>query len=68
MTRPDPDEIHATIFATVENYKTGEFGDNRARALLAMCGLNATEINDLLAPHRSSAFENFKNYKRGPVR
>lgn len=64
----DPDERAATISATVENYKTGEFGVQRATALLVLCGLNATEIEELLAPHRASALENFRNYKRSPYR
>lgn len=56
------------IAATVERYKSGEFGWQRASAMLVLCGQNAKEIEELLKPHRASAFENFKNYKRHPVK
>ena len=62
----DPDEREATIAATIENFKSGEFGIQRTTALLVLCGLNAKEIDDLLRPLRTAAFENFKNYKRNP--
>lgn len=60
----DPDERQSFISATVENYSAGVFGHQHATENLASCGLNATEIEDLLLPLRAVAFENFKNYKR----
>lgn len=64
----DHDERAAMISATIANYKSGEFGDMRARSLLVMCGLNASEIEELLAPIRSEAFKNYTTLKRGCVR
>lgn len=48
----DFDERAATISMAVANFKSGEFGEIRAKSLLVLCGLNATEIEELLAPLR----------------
>jgi len=45
------------ITAVIENYKCGEYGELRTKCMLVLCGLNATEIEEHLAPHRSSAFQ-----------
>ena len=64
----DHSERADMIAATIENYKIGEFGVVRTKSILVLCGLNATEISDLMAPHRASAYQNYKNYQRAPVK
>lgn len=48
----DPGDRDDMIAATLENFRIGEYGEIRAKSLLALCGLNATEIEELLAPLR----------------
>lgn len=59
----DPSDRADTIEATIDRYKIGEFGVVRARAMLVLCGLNATEIEEKLAPHHLSNRQNLANYK-----
>jgi len=64
----DHDERDATMAAAIENFKSGEFGKIRTTAILVMCGLNAKEIEEILAPLASAAFENYKSFGRAPVK
>lgn len=56
----DPSERDEMISAIVQNYIAGEMTSGLARYKLHSCGLNATEIDDLLLPHRMAAFDNFR--------
>jgi hypothetical protein len=64
----DPGDRADMIASTLERYRVGEYGMQRATALLVLCGLNASEIAGRINPIRSEAFENFRNYKRGPFK
>lgn len=55
----DHDEREATLAAAIENYKNGSFGKIRTTAILVMCGLNAKEIEEILAPLRTAALEEY---------
>lgn len=59
----DPDERADTIAATIENYRIGAYGPVRAKSLLVACGLNATEIEEVLGPHRHANSVNFPTFK-----
>ena len=69
MTRADPDERDELIRATLANYISGHIGDIRAEASLAVCNLNAKEIDELLSQHRITARKNYRLVNsKGPVR
>lgn len=68
MTRIDPDERADTIAAAKANYISGEFGRTRLEAVLVMCGLTATEIQDFIIEHRDAAFAAFTERNKRPVK
>lgn len=48
MTRFDADERADMIEAAKSNFRSGEWLETRTRATLAACGLNATEIQEII--------------------
>jgi hypothetical protein len=64
----DPSDRDDLIAAAKHNYIAGEFGINRLRACLVLCGLNATEIDDFISEHREAAFAAFQERNRRPVK
>lgn len=55
----DPDERADTVKAAIANYIAGEFGMIRLSAILVMCGLNAKEIEEVIAENRDVAYKAF---------